>query len=632
MRTARFLVLSLFFFLIVHVAQAGYYDPSFTLQDESQCVGGTLLQTYYDVADTGASADAKLEAKDSCQMLMTGPGQCCDVDYRRSSPPAPAIGEHFWAYNVYEGATIGPEQSPSGANTLANSTFQRWAGISGNGTVQATMVANPTSIFLGEQSLLSWSSTGATSCAGTNFDTGGAPSGSLLVTPEVTTLYSVTCTGAQGSATAHATVLVDDGGLQVSCHGHPLRASVGEDVLWSSTVSGGAGTYSYFWTGTDGLTGTGNQVFKQYSTQGSKTASLTVTFTPSPQASASKAVFSFLTSWLVPRSAEAAQCLQGQTATPVFTPEGASCVGGTLVGKTSDVLDGAQIGLFPDGWLANTCSELGAVEGDCCELAMRASNAIGNGFPASSYWQVRVVRDATISTVDATYIQTAQCSGKTLDYSCSSVAGFMGTSCSGSGGGGGGSISKTVLCDNPVLVGPPQCSDGIDNDGDGLADAQDPGCTTGGGGGGGGGGAYDPNGNNESGTGTGGGAIECADGRDNNGDGNIDWPDDPGCSSATDSIEAVVPADLSLSVNPPLIKKDQQCTLTFSARNVVNCALTGVGVSKTYTATNGFVTTKEVVTPGLAQTATYTLSCTGLDGKTATKKVDCKIAPTFEEI
>jgi hypothetical protein len=218
------------------------------------------------------------------------------------------------------------------------------------------------------------------------------------------------------------------------------------------------------------------------------------------------------------------------------------------------------------------------------------------------------------------------------------LVGFQCISGPGPGGGGGGSgdkQTKTVDCDNSVTIGAAQCSDGIDNDGDGVSDEDDPGCRNGGGDddgtGGGGGGDYDPNDNSESG-GNQSSGTQCSDNEDNNGDGNVDWPDDPGCSSADDNLELGEPADLSLKVNPPLIKKDQQCTLTFSARNVIDCSLTGQGVSRTYTATNGFVTTKEVVTPGLAQTATYTLSCRGQDGKTASRKVDCKIAPTFEEI
>lgn len=911
------------FALVAHTVSASYYDPNFSLRNESQCVGGTLIATYSDVSDTGQNVAAKQQATEDCQWLMTGPGQCCDVDYRRSTPQPPAIGSHVWSYEIYQGGTIQTETSPSGTLT---SYYQRWAGISGgnscSGTwqvestdlsdascplttspnnlniygavptcsssnpegtactggvckrnvltsmsgcviettvyscvgaggqpitsscstapapVTASLVANPTAVTRGDPSLLTWSSSGATECSGTNFQTGGATSGTVSVRPTAETKYVVTCTGAGGSATASATVLVvvpDPGEtFSVSCRVHPSRAAVGEDTLWSSTVTGGAGTYTYAWSGTEGLSGNGNQVFKKYNTQGAKTAQLTVTYypDPGPQYSSSGGTnsgtgstppppptdqpigtlppvtacpaiawavpitpcagtwtpsydtsgcqsgwqctaggggamlqpepatggvidtiinfFQFDTSfdatvpeiqdvnrdpgafWFSPKIAEAAcvesinnnqwytatdivplasegtltpigcasfaldagythwnrsvenrcpgigspceydpartvcygvnnptgliakpelnpsggypvhfdsgnvctgsSCPAGQTQVPVFNVAGASCSGGSVVGRTSEVLDGVQIGMWPEGWLAEQCSELGATEGDCCEYAQRASNVINGGFPPNSYYQIRVVRGGSFSQTDASYIQTSQCSGLNLDYTCSSVAGNIGTQCSGgpTGGGGGGKQTKTVQCDNSVLIGAPECSDGIDNDGDGLSDAADPGCGTGSGDDDGTGG-YNPNDNSESGSGQQTGA-QCSDGVDNNGDGNVDYPDDPGCESGDDNLELSEPANLTLSVNPPLIKKDQQCTITLSARNVSSCSLTGSGISRTFTATGGIVTTKEVVTPGLQQTATYTLSCRGLDGKTASKKVDCKIAPTFEEI
>jgi LPXTG-motif cell wall-anchored protein len=68
----------------------------------------------------------------------------------------------------------------------------------------------------------------------------------------------------------------------------------------------------------------------------------------------------------------------------------------------------------------------------------------------------------------------------------------------------------------------PECSDGIDNDGDGVADAQDPGCLTPDG-------VFDPNDDDE--------RNECIDGVDNDGDGRIDFGNDPGCSSPQDDDE-----------------------------------------------------------------------------------------------
>src|SRR5262245_44261333 len=67
----------------------------------------------------------------------------------------------------------------------------------------------------------------------------------------------------------------------------------------------------------------------------------------------------------------------------------------------------------------------------------------------------------------------------------------------------------------------PQCSDGIDNDGDGLIDlGPDPGCTS-------------PSDNSEADP-----LPACSDGIDNDGNGLIDFPADPGCDSATDTLES----------------------------------------------------------------------------------------------
>lgn len=77
---------------------------------------------------------------------------------------------------------------------------------------------------------------------------------------------------------------------------------------------------------------------------------------------------------------------------------------------------------------------------------------------------------------------------------------------------GGGSDNNDHLVDAPT-VGTHQCNDGIDNDGDGKIDfPDDPGCTS-------------PTDDTEDSL----PAPQCSDGRDNDGDGKVDYPDDPGC-------------------------------------------------------------------------------------------------------
>lgn len=64
--------------------------------------------------------------------------------------------------------------------------------------------------------------------------------------------------------------------LYVQCYPQPLTANVGDSATWVSNVSGGVGSYSYSWSGTDGLTGAGPSISKVYYTSGSKSATMTV--------------------------------------------------------------------------------------------------------------------------------------------------------------------------------------------------------------------------------------------------------------------------------------------------------------------------------------------------------------------
>lgn len=59
----------------------------------------------------------------------------------------------------------------------------------------ATVTISPDPIYLGENAIITWSSTGTLRCVGTGFSTGNATSGSVSVTPSTTGVktYSVTC-------------------------------------------------------------------------------------------------------------------------------------------------------------------------------------------------------------------------------------------------------------------------------------------------------------------------------------------------------------------------------------------------------------------------------------------------------
>jgi hypothetical protein len=167
-----------------------------------------------------------------------------------------------------------------------------------------------------------------------------------------------------------------------------------------------------------------------------------------------------------------------------------------------------------------------------------------NGIPSGDY-NLRVLNlDSKVSN-EKTIIGSASCTGISACLSvgvCSAGA----VSCSGIGLGGVGSEVGTWQCSYPAsyqLNTELSCSDGLDNDCDGLVDSLDSDCDTpgtpanppgnGGGGGGGGGGA----------------SYACNDKKDNDGDGDCDFNGavagvngcsglpDLGCVSNTDNNE-----------------------------------------------------------------------------------------------
>jgi hypothetical protein len=104
-------------------------------------------------------------------------------------------------------------------------------------------------------------------------------------------------------------------------------------------------------------------------------------------------------------------------------------------------------------------------------------------------------------------------SGSAIDV-CGDDGGWSESSCAGDGQ----CVAQpdgTGVCWPGTLT---ECSDGSDNDGDGLVDTADPDCTS----------ASDPSEHPE----------RCGDGIDNDGDHLTDYPNDPGCTSREDTDEA----------------------------------------------------------------------------------------------
>ena len=283
-RVTPWLFVALFFLLPLS-------GQAITLNGNQQCTGGTRVDTYTDIQDGGGVVSNTGGYLAAICDSMTGDGQCCNVSIQEiqgGTTIPDLIPMTYYTWTAYDGASLVDKQSSIISGRSNDTYYYYYAGIQGQTAtaVTAGLVANPTNISPDEGSLLTWSSNGATECTGTGdgFETSGKPSGSIIVYPDTTTTYSVTCTnsasGLSDTDTATVTVSVS-APMGVSCAPDVSTAGVNQPVTWSATVTNAPGPVTYSWSGTDGLSGIAASVVKLYQTEGTKTARVRVTYTPS---------------------------------------------------------------------------------------------------------------------------------------------------------------------------------------------------------------------------------------------------------------------------------------------------------------------------------------------------------------
>jgi len=164
------------------IVEPPYYNGFLPLADYGKA-------TYDPVMANGQNPNLSLSANGLIMMGSWG---------QTSNPSAPVNGDVFstcWGSGSLTPCTAGSFTTPPPV-------------------VTALLTASPPRITVGQSSTLSWSSTNATSCTGSGFTASGI-SGSAVVSPSVTTSYSVTCSAGADPATAMTTVTVSSG----TCHG-----------------------------------------------------------------------------------------------------------------------------------------------------------------------------------------------------------------------------------------------------------------------------------------------------------------------------------------------------------------------------------------------------------------------------
>ena len=90
--------------------------------------------------------------------------------------------------------------------------------------------------------------------------------------------YDYTPTYAYNYPTTYTTITpnTNNGNLVAACFADRTTATVGTPVTWAVEVTGGTGQYSYSWSGSGGLSGTGNSATQSYSTAGQKNATVLI--------------------------------------------------------------------------------------------------------------------------------------------------------------------------------------------------------------------------------------------------------------------------------------------------------------------------------------------------------------------
>lgn len=172
------------------------------------------------------------------------------------------------------------------ANATVSVTPANTASSPPPATLTVSLIASPTSITAGNTATLSWNSTNALSCAGTNFSTNTGTTGLISVAPVVTTLYSITCVNTaltNNSTTANATITVSQPAVAAptaSLNISPANITAGQNatLTWSST-NAAACTGTGFATGnsTNGSVTVTPSATAQYSITCTNTASASAT-------------------------------------------------------------------------------------------------------------------------------------------------------------------------------------------------------------------------------------------------------------------------------------------------------------------------------------------------------------------
>ena len=238
--------------------------------------------------------------------------------------------------------------------------------------------------------------------------------------------------------------VVNASSLSVTCAVSTSTPITGGTVTWLASASGGTGSYTFSWSGTDALTGTSGSVSKVYTTAGVKTASVSASFGGS-SASCSSSII--VTSAPAPACSDGVDndgdgsidfpadigCASGSDTDESNIPLSASCSVAPTAGSTGSAFT----------W---TVVPAGGVTGIYTFTWSGTDGLFGSATTTTKSYLTAGTKTGSVTVTADT---------ETIALSC----------------------ANSAVVSGPTI--PPQCSDGIDNDGDGSIDfPADLGCSS----------------------------------------------------------------------------------------------------------------------------------------------------------
>lgn len=214
---------------------ADNWTPTVTESNDANNCGAW---SYVSISDLAISA--------SCSASPSSTGTNQNVTWTASASGGNGSFTYSWSGSSPLSGTGNPRivsysstGTKTGSVTVTSGTSNTTVSCSNSVNVTTpptvSLTADQSPVATGGSTTLRWSSTGATSCTGTGFSTGGATSGSASTGALSSTQnYQVSCTGTGGTTNAFATVTVVAPTATITAEPTLVKSGGGVNLKWSA--------------------------------------------------------------------------------------------------------------------------------------------------------------------------------------------------------------------------------------------------------------------------------------------------------------------------------------------------------------------------------------------------------------